>query len=190
MCTTGRAARASRPAWTNSTTAGAAPARRQRRPMLVSDGLDRRRAWRAVRSAAQLRRLAHQIVWLNLLRYEGFEARAAGDARCCRMSTALPVHNLASLDRPGTRCVAEATQSRGGGWPPNRGGRIRGVEHGRLDLPGPAAGHDWHAGGHKVWLVTVIETWGSRPRGRPASCSPAGDGLVVGRCPAAVSRTT
>ena len=51
------------------------------------------------RAAAQLRRLAHQIVWLNpLLRYDGFEPRAAGvRALLPHVDRFLPVHNLASL---------------------------------------------------------------------------------------------
>ncbi|MFG5409547.1 VWA domain-containing protein [Piscinibacter sakaiensis] len=47
--------------------------------LLVTDGLDRDTHGELSRSAAQLRRLAHQIVWLNpLLRFDGFEPRAAG----------------------------------------------------------------------------------------------------------------
>ena len=67
--------------------------------LLVTDGLDRDDAGELSRAAAQLRRLAHQIVWLNpLLRYEGFEARAAGvRALLPRVDRFLPVHNLASL---------------------------------------------------------------------------------------------
>ncbi len=67
--------------------------------LLVSDGLDRDEQGELARSAAQLRRLAHQIVWLNpLLRFEGFEARAAGvRALMPNVDRFLPVHNLASL---------------------------------------------------------------------------------------------
>ncbi|MBK6863380.1 MAG: VWA domain-containing protein [Ideonella sp.] len=67
--------------------------------LLVTDGLDRDDAGELSRAAAQLRRLAHQIVWLNpLLRYDGFEARAAGvRALLPRVDRFLPVHNLASL---------------------------------------------------------------------------------------------
>ena len=50
-------------------------------------------------SAAQLHRLAHEVVWLNpLLRFEGFEPRAAGvRALLPHVDRFLPMHNLASL---------------------------------------------------------------------------------------------
>ena len=65
----------------------------------MTDGLDRDEQGELARSAAQLRRLAHQIVWLNpLLRFEGFEPRAAGvRALMPHVDRFLPVHNLASL---------------------------------------------------------------------------------------------
>lgn len=67
--------------------------------LLVTDGLDRDDAGRLGEVAAQLRRQAHQIVWLNpLLRFEGFEPRAAGvRALLPHVDRVLPVHNLASL---------------------------------------------------------------------------------------------
>jgi uncharacterized protein with von Willebrand factor type A (vWA) domain len=67
--------------------------------MLVSDGLDRDEHGDLSRSAAQLRRHAHQLVWLNpLLRFEGFEAKAAGvRALLPHVDRFLPMHNLASL---------------------------------------------------------------------------------------------
>lgn len=67
--------------------------------LLVTDGLDRDEQGELARSAAQLRRLAHQIVWLNpLLRFDGFEPRAAGvRALLPQVDRFLPVHNLASL---------------------------------------------------------------------------------------------
>jgi uncharacterized protein with von Willebrand factor type A (vWA) domain len=67
--------------------------------LLVTDGLDRDAQGELSRAAAQLRRLAHQIVWLNpLLRYDGFEARAAGvRALLPQVDRFLPMHNLASL---------------------------------------------------------------------------------------------
>jgi xanthine dehydrogenase accessory factor len=39
---------------------------------------------------------------------------------------------------------------------------------------------DWFNQGHKVWLVTVIETWGSAPRPPGALLCLRGDGLVAG----------
>ncbi|TMH32415.1 MAG: XdhC family protein [Betaproteobacteria bacterium] len=49
-----------------------------------------------------------------------------------------------------------------------------------LDLQVLAQAHDWFAAGHKVWLVTVIETWGSAPRPPGALLCLRDDGLVVG----------
>lgn len=67
--------------------------------LLMTDGLDRDEHGDLARAAAQLRRLAHQIVWLNpLLRYDGFEPKAAGvRALLPQVDRFLPVHNLASL---------------------------------------------------------------------------------------------
>ena len=49
-----------------------------------------------------------------------------------------------------------------------------------LDLQVLQQARDWHVEGHKVWLVTVIETWGSAPRPPGALLCLRGDGLVVG----------
>ncbi len=67
--------------------------------LLVSDGLDRDEHGGLSAAAAQLHRLAHQVVWLNpLLRFDGFEPRAAGvRALLPHVDRFLPVHNLASL---------------------------------------------------------------------------------------------
>ena len=67
--------------------------------LLVSDGLDRDEHGDLSRSAAQLRRHAHQFVWLNpLLRFEGFQPKAAGvRALLPHVDRFLPMHNLASL---------------------------------------------------------------------------------------------
>ena len=67
--------------------------------LLITDGLDRDEHGDLSAAAAQLHRLAHQVVWLNpLLRYEGFEARASGvRALLPHVDRFLPVHNLASL---------------------------------------------------------------------------------------------
>jgi uncharacterized protein with von Willebrand factor type A (vWA) domain len=67
--------------------------------LLVTDGLDRDEHGDLSAAAAQLHRLAHQVVWLNpLLRYEGFEAKASGvRALLPHVDRFLPVHNLASL---------------------------------------------------------------------------------------------
>ena len=67
--------------------------------LLVTDGLDRDDQGELTRAAAQLRRFARQIVWLNpLLRFEGFEPRAGGiRALLPNVDRFLPVHNLRSL---------------------------------------------------------------------------------------------
>lgn len=49
-----------------------------------------------------------------------------------------------------------------------------------LDLQVLAQAREWKAQGHAVWLVTVIETWGSAPRPPGALLAMRGDGLVVG----------
>ena len=82
--------------------------------LLVTDGLDRDEQGELARSAAQLRRLAHQIVWLNpLLRFDGFEPRAAGvRALLPHVDRFLPVHNLASLADLGRALRAPSTPIR------------------------------------------------------------------------------
>ena len=49
-----------------------------------------------------------------------------------------------------------------------------------LDLQVLSQARDWFAEGRKVWLVTVIETWGSAPRPPGALLCLRDDGLVVG----------
>ena len=49
-----------------------------------------------------------------------------------------------------------------------------------LDLQVLSQARDWFGEGHKVWLVTVIETWGSAPRPPGALLCLRGDGLVAG----------
>jgi xanthine dehydrogenase accessory factor len=49
-----------------------------------------------------------------------------------------------------------------------------------LDLQVLSQARDWVRAGHPVWLVTVIETWGSAPRPPGALLCLRGDGLVVG----------
>lgn len=49
-----------------------------------------------------------------------------------------------------------------------------------LDLQVLAQARDWFAQGEPVWLVTVLETWGSAPRPPGALLALRGDGLVVG----------
>jgi xanthine dehydrogenase accessory factor len=49
-----------------------------------------------------------------------------------------------------------------------------------LDLQVLRQARDWKREGDDVWLVTVIETWGSAPRPPGALLAMRGDGLVVG----------
>ena len=49
-----------------------------------------------------------------------------------------------------------------------------------LDLQVLGQARDWFNASHRVWLVTVIETWGSAPRPPGALLCLRGDGLVVG----------
>jgi uncharacterized protein len=67
--------------------------------LLVTDGLDRDEAGELSSAAAQLKRYARQLVWLNpLLRYAAFQPKAAGvKALLPHVDHFLPVHNLQSL---------------------------------------------------------------------------------------------
>ena len=70
--------------------------------LLVTDGLERSADdsdGRLGQVAAHLHRAAHELVWLNpLLRFDGFEPRAAGVRSLLpHVDRFLPVHNLASL---------------------------------------------------------------------------------------------
>ena len=49
-----------------------------------------------------------------------------------------------------------------------------------VDLSVLNALHEWQAAGEKVWLVTVVETFGSSPRPPGAMLAVRGDGLSVG----------
>ena len=67
--------------------------------LLVTDGLDRDESGDLSHQAALLSRFSRQLIWLNpLLRFEGFEPRAAGiRAILPHVDRFLPMHNLASL---------------------------------------------------------------------------------------------
>jgi uncharacterized protein len=67
--------------------------------LLVTDGLDRDDHGGLADAAAQLKRYAHELVWLNpLLRFDGFEPKAAGvRALLPHVDRFLPMHNLAGL---------------------------------------------------------------------------------------------
>ena len=49
-----------------------------------------------------------------------------------------------------------------------------------LDLQVLSQAREWYVAGHGVWLVTVIETWGSAPRPPGALLALRDDALVVG----------
>ncbi|MEY4561432.1 MAG: hypothetical protein RLZZ618_709 [Pseudomonadota bacterium] len=49
-----------------------------------------------------------------------------------------------------------------------------------LDLHVISQARDWHSQGHAVWLVTVVETWGSAPRPPGALLALRGDGVIAG----------
>jgi len=74
--------------------------------LLITDGLeqcadDDPRCEALAREAARLRLRCRQLIWLNpLLRYEGFEPKAAGiKALLPEVSLHVPAHNLASLEQ-------------------------------------------------------------------------------------------
>ncbi len=68
--------------------------------LLVTDGLERDDAQQLAREAERLSKSCRRLLWLNpLLRWEGFEPRAAGvRALLPQVDAHLPVHNVASLD--------------------------------------------------------------------------------------------
>jgi uncharacterized protein with von Willebrand factor type A (vWA) domain len=68
--------------------------------LLVTDGLDRDDGDLVVAEAARLRRSCRRLIWLNpLLRYAGFEPRAAGVRSLLpNVDEHRPIHDLASLD--------------------------------------------------------------------------------------------
>ena len=68
--------------------------------LLITDGLDRDGGEGLAREAARLSRSCSRLVWLNpLLRFEGFEPRAAGiRALLPWVDDFRPAHNVASLE--------------------------------------------------------------------------------------------
>ena len=87
--------------------------------LLLSDGLERDHDEKTCISlgveAARLKRMARRVVWLNpLLRFDGFEPRAAGiRAILPHVDAFLPAHNLLSLqDLAKTLSAANATGAR------------------------------------------------------------------------------
>lgn len=68
--------------------------------LLLTDGLDREASDLLAHEAVRLRRYARRVIWLNpLLRFSGFEPRAAGiRALMPAVDAMLPIHNLKSLE--------------------------------------------------------------------------------------------
>jgi uncharacterized protein with von Willebrand factor type A (vWA) domain len=77
--------------------------------LLLTDGLDREDTTLLTKAADRLGRSCRNLIWLNpLLRYDGFEPRAAGvPALLPHVDTFVPVHNLNS--------IADLAKSLGGG---------------------------------------------------------------------------
>lgn len=82
--------------------------------VLLSDGLERDSDAELGFQMARLQRSADQLIWLNpMLRYQRFEARAAGiRAMLPHVDCFLPAHNVASLDDLG-RLLAGAARNAG-----------------------------------------------------------------------------
>ena len=82
--------------------------------VLLSDGLERDSDADLGFQMARLQRSAEQLIWLNpMLRYDRFEARAAGmKAMLPHVDRFLPAHNVASLDELG-RLLAAASRNPG-----------------------------------------------------------------------------
>jgi len=59
-----------------------------------------------------------------------------------------------------------------------------------LDLQVLCEARDWFVQGHGVWLVTVIETWGSAPRPPGALLCLRDDGRISGSVSGAAWKTT
>lgn len=82
--------------------------------LLVTDGLDRDAPGELAFEAARLRRSCRRLIWLNpLLRYAGFEPRAAGvRALLPNVDEHRPVHDLDSLAKLGAALAAPGTGRR------------------------------------------------------------------------------
>ncbi|MFN0162993.1 MAG: vWA domain-containing protein [Burkholderiales bacterium] len=82
--------------------------------LLLTDGLERDENGALAEEAARLARMARRIVWLNpLLRYDGFEPRAAGiRAILPHVAAFLPAHNLESLKDLGRALAGSPNRDR------------------------------------------------------------------------------
>ncbi|NLO80365.1 MAG: VWA domain-containing protein [Xanthomonadaceae bacterium] len=81
--------------------------------LLMTDGLDRDNGAGIEREVRRLRRQARRLIWLNpLLRYQGFEARAAGiRALLPHVDDFRPMHNLRSLEQLAAALAGQAEVS-------------------------------------------------------------------------------
>ncbi len=87
--------------------------------LLLTDGLEREDSGLLALEAARLARTCRQLIWLNpLLRYEGFQPRAAGvRALLPAVDAHLPAHNLNSLTALSSSLAAIQHRATGAfGW--------------------------------------------------------------------------
>ena len=143
--------------------------------LLMTDGLDRDDTGLLGAEMKRLRLSARRIIWLNpLLRYQGFEPRAAGiRAIMPYVDEFRPVHSLDSLSDLARALAGPKSQAHDPGpLDASRASSLR-----RPEMADPAAtileqANDWLSEGRKLALATVIETWGSAPQ-------PVGSQLVI-----------
>ena len=116
--------------------------------LFISDGLDRDAGEGLGPQIERLHKSCRRLVWLNpLLRYEGFEPKAAGvRALLPHVDELRPVHNLESLED-----LASALLD---GPPRSAGGRSRAVGIGSRHLPPATPGGDLRGLGPNVRLGT------------------------------------
>ena len=93
--------------------------------LFISDGLDRDAGEGLGPQVERLRKSCRRLVWLNpLLRYEGFEPKAAGiRALLPHVDEFRPVHNLESLEDLAAALTAPVARPSGGGREAAGGGR-------------------------------------------------------------------
>ena len=151
--------------------------------LFISDGLDRDEGHGLEFEIERLHKSCRRLVWLNpLLRYERYEAKAAGARSLIRhVDDARTIHNLESMSDLAATLAKE--------WP-------KSVEVGRAHQNGSCRMTDqpaqdnwdgvledaarWKAAGKGVALATVVSTWGSSPRPVGSQLAVNEDGQFVG----------